>query len=99
MGWWRDGGRDGVMVGQDGGRSLVPAESVREVLRLGNLTPVPLAPPAICGLTQVRGQIVTIVDPAALRHGRRTRPRSGDPLVLVEAAGVRAALRVDRIVE
>jgi chemosensory pili system protein ChpA (sensor histidine kinase/response regulator) len=50
----------------------------------------------------VRGQVVPVIDPALGPAGRRTRRgslRAGDPLVLVEAAGVRAALCVDRIIE
>ena len=35
---------------------------VQEVLRQGELTPVPLAPPHVRGLINLRGQIVTAID-------------------------------------
>ena len=56
----------------------IEAERVQEILRLENLTPVPLAPEAVCGLINLRGQIVSAVDlrlqlgaPEALDAGRR----------------------------
>lgn len=40
----------------------VPVETVQEVLRRQETTPVPLASPEISGLLNLRGQIVTAVD-------------------------------------
>ena len=40
----------------------VPVETVQEVLRRQETTPVPLAAPEISGLLNLRGQIVTAVD-------------------------------------
>lgn len=40
------------------------ADAVREIVRLGPVTPVPLAPVAVKGLTTVRGHIVTLHDVA-----------------------------------
>ena len=40
----------------------IPVEQVQEVLSRQTLTPVPLAPPAIRGLINLRGQIVTVID-------------------------------------
>jgi len=95
-----------LVVELDGERRSLPAEVVREVLRLADLTPVPSAPPAVCGLSQLRGQIVPVVDPTCLADARwpstrrrRGPARLGDPLVLVEAGGVRAALLVDRVLD
>lgn len=39
-------------------------ESVQEVLRRQEVTPVPLAPGSVEGLINLRGQIVTALDPA-----------------------------------
>lgn len=36
--------------------------SVQEVIRFQDLTPVPLAPPTVSGLINLRGQIVTAID-------------------------------------
>ena len=40
----------------------VDAQSVQEVIRYQEMTKVPMAPPAISGLINLRGQIVTAVD-------------------------------------
>jgi purine-binding chemotaxis protein CheW len=40
----------------------IPATLVRDVLRLPKLTPVPLSPPDVAGLMNLRGHIVTAVD-------------------------------------
>lgn len=81
-----------VLVG--GARRSLPVEVVREVASLGNLTPVPTAPEAVRGVTQVRGQILPVVTPGE----RQRAPRLGDPLVVVDAGGVRAALAVEEVV-
>ncbi|MDR3669349.1 MAG: chemotaxis protein CheW [Holophaga sp.] len=60
-----------------GGRCFgLPILSVREIIRTCEITPVPLAPPHVRGLINLRGQIVTILD-LAVRLGIRDRP---DPL-------------------
>lgn len=40
----------------------IEVEKIQEVLRVEQLTPVPLAPPEVCGLINLRGQIVTAID-------------------------------------
>ena len=46
-----------------GGRLYgVAVDRVQEVLRSAAVTPVPLAPPAVRGLINLRGEIVTVVD-------------------------------------
>ena len=40
----------------------VPVECVREVLRQHEIRRVPLAPREVCGLINLRGQIVTVID-------------------------------------
>jgi purine-binding chemotaxis protein CheW len=45
-----------------GHRFGVPVQAVQEVLRAQQLTPVPLAPPTIGGLMNLRGQVVTTID-------------------------------------
>jgi purine-binding chemotaxis protein CheW len=40
----------------------IEAVRVQEVLRLQQMTPIPLAPPAVRGLINLRGQIVTAID-------------------------------------
>jgi purine-binding chemotaxis protein CheW len=40
----------------------IKVEEIQEVLRYLEITPVPLAPPAILGLINLRGQIITAID-------------------------------------
>lgn len=44
----------------------VPLESVREVISRPVATPVPTAPRAVCGLVNVRGEIVPLLDTGLL---------------------------------
>jgi purine-binding chemotaxis protein CheW len=48
---------------------------VQEVIRSQRMTPVPLAPPEVCGLINLRGQIVTAID---LRGRLKLAPRRSD---------------------
>ncbi len=40
----------------------VDVQTVQEVIRYQEMTEVPLAPEAVCGLINLRGQIVTAID-------------------------------------
>jgi len=60
----------------------VPVEQVQEVIRYQELTRVPLAPAAIRGLINLRGQIVMAVD-LRRRFGMPERPESQLPLNVV----------------
>ena len=55
----------------------VEVEKVQEVLRYQSMTEVPLAPPEISGLINLRGQIVTAID---LRARLELRARDEDRL-------------------
>ena len=66
---------------------------VREVVELSTVTPVPLAPPMLTGLTQVRGQILPVID---LVDPART-PRPQAPLLVIELGPQRAALMCDHV--
>jgi purine-binding chemotaxis protein CheW len=45
-----------------GGYFGIPVEHVQEVVRPQPITPVPLAPPVVRGLINLRGQILTAID-------------------------------------
>lgn len=77
----------------------LPVAAVRDVMRMAALTPVPLAPPVIAGLMNLRGQLVTALDMRA-RLALTPRPDSmPGMLVMVEQDGERFALVVDTIVD
>lgn len=82
----------------DGHLFGIPVASVQEVLREPSVTPVPLAAPAVSGLINLRGQIVTSLN---LRERLRLAPRAeGAPSVSVvvrTADGGAASLVVDRV--
>ena len=67
---------------------------VREVLAAPEVTPVPLAAPAVTGLINLRGQILTVVD---ARARLSLPPGDGDRSthVIVEHAGEAVSVVVD----
>ena len=66
----------------DGDLYGVEVEHVQEVLRSQNLTRVPLAPPAVAGLINLRGQVVTAIE-LRERLGQPPRPQGTDAVVIV----------------
>lgn len=57
---------------------------VREVIAFDEITRIPHMPPAIRGVTNVRGQVVPVIDLAIKLHGSETIPDSRTCVVLVE---------------
>jgi purine-binding chemotaxis protein CheW len=86
---------DPLLVELDGERRAIAADAVCEVVALGALTPVPLAPPSLYGLTQVHGRVLPVIAPGL----RREPPRPGTPLVVVEVGSEQAAaIAVDLVI-
>ena len=69
---------DGLLFGIEVGR-------IQEVLSYQEMTPVPLAPPAVLGLINLRGQIVAAVD-LRRRLGLRERAPGQRPVTWWSAA-------------
>jgi purine-binding chemotaxis protein CheW len=83
----------------DGDLYGVEVEHVQEVLRSQNLTRVPLAPPAVAGLINLRGQVVTAIE-LRERLGRPPRPQGTDAVVIVvRLRGEAVSLLVDSIAD
>lgn len=81
---------DGLFLGID-------VQQVQEVIRYQEMTRVPLAPSAISGLINLRGQIVTALD-LRCRLGLRPRAANELPMNVVVRDGENAvSLLVDRI--
>lgn len=75
----------------------VDVTRVQEVVRYQPCTRVPLAPPEVCGLINLRGQIVTTID---LRRRLGLPPRGGDALpvnLLIATPEGAVSLQVDHI--
>src|SRR5206468_4084904 len=86
--FWLDGDLYGVEV-----------EHVQEVPRSQKLTRVPLAPPAVAGLINLRGQVVTAIE-LRERLGRPPRPEGTDAVVIVvRLHGEAVSLLVDSIAD
>ena len=81
-----------VMVA--GERFGIPVACVHTVFRVEGLTPVPLAPPAIAGLVNLRGRIVTAVSLRA-RLGLPAAPLREVLAIGIEHRGEALALVVD----
>jgi purine-binding chemotaxis protein CheW len=79
-----------------GGRLALPVEHVREIARLGALSPVPGAGEVVLGVRNLRGQVLPVFDLAALLG----RP-AGEParIVVAEAEGRRAGLAIDGVAD
>jgi purine-binding chemotaxis protein CheW len=75
----------------------VPVEQVQEVIRFQEMTRVPLVPPVIRGLINLRGQIVMAID-LRRRFGMPERPPSELPMnVVVRADDGAVSFLVDEI--
>lgn len=72
----------------------LPVESVTEVAELGEVTPVPGAPAGVLGARNLRGQLLPVIDMAALLGLSRGNPTR---LVVAEQDGRRAGLAVDAV--
>jgi len=71
--------------------------NVQEILKVQEMTPVPLAPAYICGLINLRGRIVTAID-LGKRLTNRPAPPNASRMSLVASIGEQiVSLLVDEI--
>jgi chemotaxis signal transduction protein len=71
---------------------------VREVVSLGFVTTVPSAPAALCGVCNLHGAILPVLDVGVLLDGvPGTAARQGDGALVLEIEGTVCALRVDQV--
>lgn len=73
---------------------------IREILRNQAVTPVPRAPAPVAGVTNLRGELIPVIDLHQAVTGAPARGETADPkLVVVRAAGRVTALRVEQVIE
>lgn len=86
-----------VRVRVAGEEYALPVSSVLEVGELGEVTPVPGAPPEVIGVRNLRGQVITVIDLAGLLGLHAEAPPG---LIVVAKEGTRqAGLAVDEVLE
>lgn len=74
----------------------LPVAALQEVVNHpGTLTPVPLAPPYLLGLFNLRGTLIPVVDLHQLLNLPDDRAALARKIAIVEASGVRVGLRFD----
>lgn len=56
--------------------------SIREIIEYGNLTTVPMTPPCIRGVINLRGAVVPVVD-LSVRFGHETRPTTKRTCIVI----------------
>lgn len=84
-----------LLVGVADERYALDVSDVVEVVEIGAITPVPGAPPSVLGVRNLRGQLVPVLDLAAvLEVQRRGEPSA---IAVVERAGQPTGLAVDRL--
>ena len=87
-----------MIVVQVAGENLgIPVSAVRHVLGPQTVYPVPLAHPAIAGVLNMRGRIITAVDLAHRLGLARSESATASSSVVVDWKGEPYALLVDRV--
>ena len=73
----------------------IEVERVQEVIRDGDITPVPTAPPWVRGLINLRGQIVTAID-LGTRFGKTDRDNESSTVLVLDVGSTLLSFVVDR---
>ncbi len=76
----------------------VPINAVQEIIKIGNITPIPDSPDFIRGLINVRGDIVAIIDVRA-RFSLPTEEEPSKHIVIVKQEGNLFGLMVNEVME
>ena len=71
---------------------------VREVVDLRQLTPVPMAPPAVLGIISLRGTILSVLDAEQVLSGTMSAVAASKILVLVRDGVAISGLAIHRVV-
>ena len=72
-----------VRFALDGQSFGLPLDQVREIAAVQRVLPVPFAPPHILGLINLRGQVVTLLDMAAILGRPFSQEAAGSGMALV----------------
>lgn len=97
----------GALPTQDGGEQFIEfsvenihfAVSLKTVLEVGQLpgiTPLPNLPSWVCGVSNIRGEIISVVDLKAFL-GQRGSGTSGESMILLRNRDMKVGFMVDRL--
>ncbi|MEZ4360967.1 MAG: chemotaxis protein CheW [Kofleriaceae bacterium] len=75
----------------------LPVDSVREVVDLQRLCPVPMSPPGVLGIVSLRGTVLSVLDAGYLLMGSSINTTSAKVLVMVQQHVIVCGLAVHRI--
>ncbi len=73
----------------------IPVENVREILKRGEITRVPCAPPEVIGIINLRGEIISIIDLKKVLGLELTSSALGSQIIIVQVSDLKFGLLVD----
>ncbi len=76
----------------------VPVDQVREVRDMQSVTPVPGAPSYVKGVTNLRGQIITVID-LRKRLELADNGKGGEKIIVIEMDNLAVGVVVDSVTE
>lgn len=96
----KEGSKDFVTIRLAGQLLGIPVLLVQDVIRLQNMTRVPLSPPWVAGVLNLRGRIVTAIDlRERLGMARRREGEKAAMSVVVDFKGESYSLIIDSVGE
>jgi purine-binding chemotaxis protein CheW len=81
----------------DAQRYALPLSAVERVVRAVEVTPLPAAPDIVCGVVNVHGQIVPVVDVRRRFHLPARETTLADQIVIAQSARRKVAFFIDAI--
>lgn len=88
-----------VVLRLGGDRYAVPITSVREILRIGRVTPVNTAPAFVHGVINLRGVIVTVLDLRVFFGIEASPVGEAARIVIAEGGGMAVGILVEQVEE
>lgn len=89
-----------LLLAAAGGRWFgIPLEAVREIVTARPFTPLPGAPAAICGVINLRGKVLTVVDLGTSLHLPRASASDDHRVVVLEQGGRAVGLAVAEVAQ
>ncbi len=77
----------------------VEVKKVREILRINNISPIPGAPDYIVGITNIRGNVVTVIDGRSRINLQAVEYTDLSRMVVMESEDDIVAVVVDRVAD